>query len=499
VSNRERQLAHLNVIAEDSVIVPVRDFVSRLLAAQGVPEGHLPRFELMIEEACLLVMQTAFDPGETGDFDVIVSRRPNQIVVAVEDRGLPRDFDQGAADAESQLGLVLMRAFADEVVFHTLGTGGKRIEVIKDLPAVSVEAQLAAEPVPAEAPPAATDAVRLRLMRGEDALPLARCIYRSYGYTYGNDFVYFPSKVIELLESGRLVSCVAVNEGDEVIGHLALQFSHNGDRVPESGVAVVDPRYRGRKLFEQMKRYMAAWARERGLYGLTSDVMAGHLIPQQANLALGAGETGMLLGYRPQGQASSTGIGGSEARRQSVVMFYLPTHEVPERSVFVPVHHAGILQQIYQAVALPRYPATPPPEATLGSVRAQRSVLELRVKPESNRAFIRVEAYGGDVVERIHRHLRDLCRRHFDCILLDLPLGHPLTAVLCRAFEAFGFSFSGIGVEIYPEGDALRLFYLNNVEADPVESRGLSDHGKALAAYVMAAREAVQRRQHADL
>lgn len=498
MSHSERQLAHLNVIAEDSVIVPVRDFVSRLLATQGVPAEHLPRFELMIEEACLLVMQTAFDPGETGDFDIIVSRRPNQIVVAVEDRGLPCDFDQGAADAESQLGLVLMRAFADEVVFHTLGTGGKRIEVIKDLPAVSVEAQLAAEPVAAEAPSAATDAVRLRLMRGEDAVPLARCIYRSYGYTYDNDFVYFPSKVMELLESGRLVSCVAVNEGDEVIGHLALHISHDGDKVPESGVAVVDRRYRGRKLFEQMKRSMAAWARERGLYGLTSDVMVGHRSPQQANLALGAGETGILLGYhRPQGQTS--GPGGREVRRPSLVMFYLPAGEAPERSVFLPAHHAGMLQQIYQAVALPRHAATPPPEAILGSVRAQRSVMELRVKPESNRAFIRLEAYGGDVVERIHRHLRDLCRRHFDCILLDVPLSQPLTAVLCRAFEALGFSFAGIGIEVYPEGDALRLFYLNNVEADSIESGGMSDHGQALAAYVIAAREAVQRRQQADL
>lgn len=92
----ERQLARLTVAAEESVVVAVRDFVNSLLAVHGVPADQLPRLDLVVEEACLYVVQTAFDPGEQGEFDVVVLRRPNQIVVALDDRGLPRDLDEDA-------------------------------------------------------------------------------------------------------------------------------------------------------------------------------------------------------------------------------------------------------------------------------------------------------------------------------------------------------------------------------------------------------------------
>lgn len=391
-----------------------------------------------------------------------------------------------------------MRAFADEVVFRNLGKRGKRIELIKDLPATSIADQLAAEAQPTGQPPVAEDAFALRLMTVDDALPLARCIYRSYGYTYGNDVVYYPSKVVELLDSGRMVSCVAVNQAGEVVGHLALQFAKAGAEVADSGIAVVDPRYRGRKLFEQMKTFMAEWAGRNGVYGLVSEAVAVHPITQKGNINLGASETGVLLGYLPAGLEFRNIKGGAEVRRQSAVMFYLRTNPEPEREVFAPPHHQDVIQRLYDKIPLRRTCRPAPPEATLGAVRDQHSVIEQRLKPETARAFIRIEEYGGDVLELVHRHLRDLCLRKFDCIFLDLPLGKPLTAVLCRAFEGVGFSFAGVGVEL-ADGDSLRLLYLNNVEIDAAGMVVISEHGRALTDYVLTAREDVGRLRLAEV
>lgn len=492
MTTTETLLVRLTVPADDTLVVPVRDFVNRVLARFGFAEEQLLRFDLIVEEACLHVMQNAFDTGETGMIDVSVERRPNQIAIVLEDRGLPGDLAD-AARGDAPLGLVLMRAFADEVVFSNLGKRGRRLEVIKDIAGSAISAQVDRdEDRPAGAAPVATDAVVLRLMTADDAMPLARCIYRSYGYTYGNEFVYFPDRVAELLAGGRLVSCVAENEAGEVVGHLGLQFAAAGDRVAESGVAVVDPRYRGRKLFERMKTHMAEWAGANGVYGLFSEAVAVHPITQKGNLNLGASETGVLLGYLPVGLEFRNIKDAAEARRQSAILFYMKTNQEPEREVYPPPHHREMLRRIYDKIPLRRnglQPAGPSPAAEIPALGR----LSLHVKADTGRAFLRVDAYGADTAEQVHAHLRELCLRKIDCIFLDLPLAAPPTAVLCAAFERMGFSFAGVGVETVGNGDTLRLLYLNNVEIDTTGLVVVSEHGQALAAYVLAARREAER------
>ena len=97
------------------------------------------------------------------------------------------------------------------------------------------------------------------------------------------------------------------------------------DDVAESGQAVVAPEYRGRHLFTLLKRRAAARAAERGLFGLYSEATAAHPYSQRANVALGAVETGLLLGYIP----ATVEYEAIDARRtaQSVVLYYLKTND----------------------------------------------------------------------------------------------------------------------------------------------------------------------------
>ena len=151
-------------------------------------------------------------------------------MVAVEDKGLPIDFSK--PPEESTLGLSLMRGFAEEISFLNLGKAGRRIEFAASLPARPVEDYLTAaeRAAPAEEPPLATDVPTLQLMTEDDAVALARCIYRAYGYTYV-DFIYYPDRIAEMLRSGLMMSCVAKNDAGEIVGHLALL------RGPEQQIA----------------------------------------------------------------------------------------------------------------------------------------------------------------------------------------------------------------------------------------------------------------------
>ena len=68
---------------------------------------------------------------EQGAFKVIILRKPGRVAVAVEDQGLPFDFRKFETGKDSGLGVMLMKAFADEIHFINLGRDGKRVELAK--------------------------------------------------------------------------------------------------------------------------------------------------------------------------------------------------------------------------------------------------------------------------------------------------------------------------------------------------------------------------------
>lgn len=498
----ETPIVHLTVRADESVIVPVRDFVRALAESHAIPPRELAKLELLTEEVCLYLVENSFDPDEEGEFTLTLRRRPNQLVLITEDRGLPMRLAPVGEEGgdESQVGLLLMRGSVDEMNFSNLGKQGKRIEFLINLPIKSIEDYISDEEklrfgqatATPEEPEKATDAVTLRLLRPDDALNLSRCIYRSYGYSYGNDLVYYPDKVVEALESGRMVSCAAVNEAGEIIGHLALLLRERGARAGETAMAVVDPRYRGRKLFEQMKGFMGDYARQAGIYGLYSEAVAVHPITQKGNLALGAHESGILLGYSPKDMVFKKIREEAPRDRQTAVLFHLRINPEPERPIYAPSHHRAVIETICRRGALQRT-LVEAPRLSLHDVRDIRTILDLQVRPEAGRAFLLVREYGADVLQLIHSHLKDLCLRQISCIYLDLPLQNPMTAVLCKALESFGFFFAGVIFELV-DGDALRLQYLNNVAINPDEIATASDFGRELLAYALAAQTAVGRR-----
>jgi serine/threonine-protein kinase RsbW len=119
------------------------------------------------------------------------------------------------------------------------------------------------------------------MMRPEESFELSRCVYRSYGYSYDWDYVYYPDRIQELQESGLMRSCIVVTPEGELVGHLALTLESVNSPVAEAGQAVVDPRYRGHQLFERMKTFLAERAKEWDMYGLYSEATAVHPYSQK--------------------------------------------------------------------------------------------------------------------------------------------------------------------------------------------------------------------------
>lgn len=485
IKKEEQRIASITVIAKIEYLPAVIDFVRYISSKLGLDDKDVKRLELVVEEACLNVIEHAFDSDEVGTFDVIILRKPGKIVVAVEDQGLPFDFKKFKTGKESGLGMVLMRAFADEIHFINLGHRGKRVELIKLLPYKDIETYISEEEKEKaiSLPLVPKDILlNIRLMTQDDSVSMSRCIYRSYGYSYGWDFIYYPERVKELLQSGLLTSCVTLNPGEEIVGHFAMMVDHKDSQVGETGMAVVDPRYRGRGLFKQMKEFMVEYAKEKGMYGIYSEAVAVHPYSQKGNISIGAHETGLLLGLVPATMFFKKIQKEHKKKRQSAVLFYLKIKDGPIQDVYPPFHHSSMIRSIYEKNNLKRN-IKDTSKLIEHTELPQNAQIDVKVHTDQNSAFMRITQYGKDIEDLARFRLKELCLRRIDCIYLDLPLTHPATQKFCASLEMLGFFFGGVIPEMF-NGDVLRLQYLNNVDIDLNSIVVVSDFGKELFDYI---------------
>jgi anti-sigma regulatory factor (Ser/Thr protein kinase) len=236
----------LTIRTRRNMIPAVTGFVHEAALSEGLTPQEAGQLEVITEEACLNVMQHAFEGRENAFLDVFLERRPGQFVISVEDKGLPFDWKKVHQGEKAGFGISLMKAFTDEIRYINLGRGGKRLEMIKNFsygasPAATDEENRQAlsegEALPADAH------ITFRQMEPDEGVALARCIYRGYGYTYGS-FAYFPEKVRELLLGGLQESLVAVTPDGEIVAHQALVLERPDSRIPAAGAAVFSNRSR---------------------------------------------------------------------------------------------------------------------------------------------------------------------------------------------------------------------------------------------------------------
>jgi anti-sigma regulatory factor (Ser/Thr protein kinase) len=480
----ERQIARIGLAAERDYLAAALGFLREIASQLGLGTPDVAGLARAVEEVCLNVIEHGFEPGQPASFDVVILRRPGQLVVAVEDRGLPFDWSRLEAGTGSALAAPSLTAGTDDVRFVNLGTRGNRVEIVKRLPFDHIETYIAgkgAAPVAASTEPS-TAAVTVRSMTPDDAIAVARCTYAVYGYTVPDDYLYFPDRIREMLQGGLLEVCVGATPDGEIVSCLTREVARPGAPVGYLGEGMVDPRFRGHRLLEQMLAFVQHRTAEQGMLGLYAEAVTVHPFSQKSNLALGFTETGIQLADEAPTVVFKQIDGTAATKRTATVLNFLNTNDGPRRAVYPPAHHRAMIQRIYERGRFARhFEAEPEPAAFPGAAQ-----LSVEVFPKWNEASLHVTAYGADLADLVRFRLRELRLRRIDWISLDLPLSHPGAQQLCAPIEALGFFFAGIIPELVGD-DVLRLQYLNEVEADLDSVQLASDFGKELFAYVVQA------------
>ncbi len=463
---------------------PVQAWVIEFARCFGMQSDDISRIELAVEEAFMSVAQSAFEEGDPGEIVVLLEQRPGQLVIAVEDHGLPFDLKHLEENEGLALNFILLKQLVDEFVFINKGKDGKRLELIKNIPAESVATSLREQEVAAgaveEVAAAALEQPRFRMLEPHETLALAQLAYRSYGYTYVSDF-YYPERIRDRIEHGLMEPCVAVTADGQIIGSLSLFYDDDQAKVAECAAAMVDPRYRGLNMFKEMKLFLFEHARQKGLYGIFSEAVTIHPYTQQGNLTLGSHETGILLSYVSENVAFKKIGSECMGQRQALVLFYSRLNPENMRTVYVPLVYASLIERIYQEN---------------GMIRQIRNVLEteyetglatqleIQIRQDAfNDATIELHQIGEDALHMILHHTRELCEKKVEAVYLNLPMSSREAAILAGRLAEKGFLFAGVIPEL-KDGDVLKLQYLNNVLFDPSKVTVVSDTARELLSFI---------------
>ncbi|MBU2491513.1 MAG: ATP-binding protein [Bacteroidetes bacterium] len=491
IEKKNYQIAKLSVIAKVEFLPAVTQFVKQAATKAGLDERDAGRLEIVVEEACVNVIEYSFPNNKSGTYDVIIERLPGKILVAVEDKGTPVDYTKFDDVSDSGLGVFLMKKIADELYFKNTAEGGKRVELVKNLPYKEAEElKLPEEKLKPEEMVLAplTEKVTVDFMVPDQSRELAKFVYKVYGNNFSHESIYFPDKRIEEIESGLLDACVILNERSEIVGHLAMSLSAVDSMVGQSCQAIVDPRYIKHGLFKKMKEFMIDNANARGMYGLYSEVPADNIINQQSNISLNTHEIGVLMGDIISNFSRSKNNENVKNIRTASILFYIKINEEPALNVYPPYHHKTIISKIYNKHKLNRTIRTTS-RTNIDRALVDKTAVRVKVLPETSTAYLSITDYGLDFKQHIMFRIKEFVHRKIECIYLDLPLNNPYTQLLCASFEMLGFFFAGVIPEYYETGDVLRLQYLNNVELANKKLQTASEFGQELLDYVLKAKQ----------
>jgi serine/threonine-protein kinase RsbW len=399
--------------------------------------------------------------------------------VSLRDKGLPfstvnseLSISEGRIDDIPGMAkpIARLQKYLDEIRLHNLGPDGKQLVLIKHLKNKNITDYYAAcnlEPYePATVPitlSAEQSKCSVRRMKPDDAAEVSKTIYKTYGYAYPHDYVYYPEKIIALNESGRVFSAVAVAGDNEIAGYGVFQIWEENPQIVEMAQGVVKPEFRSLGCFRKITQYLLDQAKSRGIKGAFGEAVTHHTISQHTVHGFGFKDCALRLGMLPPGTLFK-GMNGKTHHKVSILVQFLYLQAPRTLKIYAPQQHKDMITALYKELgARPEIKTTAPSKK---KKTAAATITKISQVATMRSARMIIDRYGRDIVDELRVKVKALCQEKTETINLFLNLCDPLTGIYAARFEELGFFFSGILPGGFGDGDALILQYLNNVPID---------------------------------
>ncbi len=439
---------------------PLLAYTQKLAEIVGFSHKEQQQLELAVEEIFTNIIQHGFENNSQETFQVNFEITSTKIVVKFSEKGLPFDpaalphySPERATDDTKGLGIYLARKFAYDITFRYLGRHGKETILTKRLRQQEMLFQNAV----AEAPVTKVEnnvKYQIRRFQPEDAMPVARCAYRTYGYSYDEDYVYDPAQLIEQNKNGSLISLVAkAEDGEEILGYIDLRLY---GQIADIESMFISPEYRGTRLFYKLSLAIVEESRRLDLFGHFCLSVTSHIITQKGARFVGLSDCGILLGFILETDFKSMSI--QTHHRVSLVMQFGVLKDRMPATIYPPANHRAMITKIYTTL---KVPFSIDDCAKSAPALQESTIYNLELQSDMNYVILRFSSYGPDATAIIKEQTAQCCRQTIDVIYLYLDLQHPAITDIAVEAEKIGFFFSGVLPAGLEGHDALILQYLN--------------------------------------
>jgi len=326
----------------------------------------------------------------------------------------------------------------------------------------------------------------MRLAELEDLPEICRLAWRCYGYTQ-EDFLYDLDLLTEKFLSGEFKPFVAFEpENGKMIAHAGLKYHDVETKVPELGLAFIDPSYKCPGLSGEMLRAILNISKENGDLGVFDCSVTTHIMSQKAMQdSVGSMPCSLLMGIAAQGMQVKD-VPTMKQEKGSVMNHYY-AFDRTEKTIYPPLRHKEIISEIYEWLNLPRnYDCT-----DIKIPTGESSVSIFSLPDELNVSFIIVHTIGKDTAKNVVDGLFQCKRERKDAIYLFIPLGVETSPYLVEQCEKAGFSFAGIMPHIH-SGDDRILLQCINIPLDVKRIRVYGNKSTKLFSYIISEQQRIE-------
>lgn len=457
------------VIKNDlKLIEHISSFIESLASSIGFSESELFKIKLAFEETLNNTFESCIDEDDNV-IEIIATQISGGIEIVIHDNGLPfnpfrkiikddiiADFDTSREEISEQLIVKLVDSFS----FTNLGKKGKETKLVFYSKNFRID-NLIQDIKPDTDDNHVDDSFKqIRLFESQDAYEVSKLFYLSYGYSYVNDLVYYPDRMLNYIDNGRLHSAVAVSEKGQIIGFSSLFEPDNSRKITEWGMAVSDPRYRGQGVMNYNAEFIIDHAATHDYHGIFAHAVTNHIFTQKSCAKYGLTPCALFIGYAPDLKFKK--INSELSQRESTYIVFKYFKKPDHVKLFIQEKYKNIIKSIYSGLGV-----------SIESLQIRKDIQistkqqEISEQLESvlNSVNININVCGEETVESIRKITKQHCLNKIENIYLFMNLEDEYAMSKVDEIVSHGYLFVGVFPEFVFQ-HTIVFQYINNSKYD---------------------------------
>ena len=411
-------------------------------------------FSIALEEILVHILHNAFTDNMEQMLEISVEKNLSRVQISIYDKGIPgkTEFKPCSYDIMNQddicsgknLSIHLINSFVDRISIKNHGTGGRETKLIKYF----AKAQIYEKKEETISPKIQQISFSYRLIKEEEAINVAQCVYDEYGYSYPYEDIYYPEYFVQNMKNGTLYPFIAVGEQGEIGGHLALSLCELKPALAEVSMGVVKKDFRRLSLTKNLIKTLVEFGKTLSINGLYVRPVTYHTHMQHIVLAAGFQPCGFSLSYIPE--RLETSYASDKERRLDLCIAYLSYDDNYKPVVFLPEEQKKCLLSIYSDCGITPLVGTPASPI----IEETDLIIDLSLKTKS--ATIKIIKSGKDSFQQLKEEVYLLKLQKVEMIELMIPLCDQSAPFLYDVAKECGFFFTGL-LPHTAEGDFLLM------------------------------------------